>query len=330
MHPKLHCGHLFACLRYLCIAMGSLWLPTSSLWSQSTTKPLRSAPPNFESAQFDSVFYADPASMLRGELPQAQATRSVASGSPTSGNSAANNATPSSNAVDPQAWERLISPTAIEDLIKGSKLRLDKVVTTQPAFVAGGYAVARKEFSLQALLFAIIEKYPSEVRWKQSAPAARELMARVAANTKIGSQQVYSEAKNRMLDLGDLLSGTQLSYTAKSDVDWAQLIDRIPLMQLLEWAYQEHITTYSASPKAFEQDKELLQRYAELIAVLGKASLQEEMPDATDADYQEFAQQMIAAALEIQLAVKTGDAELARQASGRIGSSCTNCHDSFR
>lgn len=299
--------------------------------AQSDRRPTRVAAPKIDVSKSEGIFFSDARSTLQGSLPSRQAAMNT-SGSTTQAGGAGKSVESGSMQGEPDSdtFAKLISPASLEDLIKGSKLRLDRVVTTQPAFVGGGFAVARREFSLLALLFAIVEEYPEQVRWKSSAAAARELMARVAANTKIGSFQVYREAKNRMLDLGDLVSGTQLAHEAKSAADWSQLIDRAPLMQLLEWAHDEHVSIYSASQAAFDKENAALLRYAELIAVLGQASLQEEMPDATDADYQGFAKEMIAAALEVRLAVETSNAELARAASSRIGQSCQNCHDNFR
>lgn len=228
------------------------------------------------------------------------------------------------------AWHQLISPNSLEDLVKGSKLQLEQIVTTPAEFAGGGYDEARREFSLQALLFAIIETYPGDVRWKNSAGVARESFARVAANTKVGSRQVYDEAKKRVLDLTDLINGAPLSGNAKSEIEWSNLIDRVPVMQLLEWAQQDFVAPHSSDEAKFSANQEELQRYAELVAILGQISLQAEMPDADDKDYQALAQEMINQARQISLAVQTDNAELARQASGKLGQSCANCHDNFK
>jgi hypothetical protein len=230
-------------------------------------------------------------------------------------------------------WKELISPVSVEDLIKGSKLRLDKIVTSPNAFKGGGFVQARTEFSLQAVLFAIIEAYAGEVRWKSSAPLARQRFARVAANTKVGSDQVFAEAKARLLDLEDLIGGsplTAVNEASASDIDWSNLIDRVPLMQLLEWAHEQNLSKLVANEATFKDDSDAVLRYAELIAVLGKVSLAEEMPDASDDDYRALAQAMIAQATQVVIAAKTGNPEQARAAAAQIGQACTNCHDNYR
>jgi cytochrome c556 len=101
-------------------------------------------------------------------------------------------------------------------------------------------------------------------------------------------------------------------------------------MQLLEWAQQEHINTFVSSPENFKEHKEELQRFAELVAVFGKAAIMDDMPDANDADYRAIAEQMIQQASQVSLAVQTDNADLARQAAGQIGQACAKCHDGYR
>ncbi len=302
-------------------------------------KPERVEAPKFTAGQLNSVFFPDAVGQLKGQRPTSQvAAKPAASnmpGSTNAGNSSTNGTGSSSTGTnstgddDPMAWHNLISPTALEDLIKGSKLRLDKTITTPAAFAGGGFAVARKEFSMQALLFAIIETYPGDVRWKTSAPVARELLSRVAANTKVGSVQVHDEAKKRLLDLGDLTNGTQLSGKASSEVNWSTLIDHAPAMQLLEWAQKENIAPDVASPEVFAKNKDALQHYAELVAVLGKVLTVEEMPYVEEKEYVALANAMIEQAQQVRLAVKTDNADLARQSAAKLGQCCNNCHSSY-
>ena len=290
-------------------------------------KPDRVEAPKFEPGQMSSVFFPDAAGQLKGPRPTSQ---SAARTTTAKDAKPAVDASPGSTDADAMAWHNLISPGALEDLIKGSKLRLDKTITTPAAFAGGGFAVARKEFSMQALLFAIIETYPTDVRWKNSAAVARELMTRVAANTKVGSAQVHDEAKKRLLDLSDLTNGTQLTGKSSGEIEWAKLIDHAPAMQLLEWAQQETISPFTASGEAFAKNKDSLQHHAELVAVLGKVMTVAEMPFADEKEYVNLANEMIEQAKQVVLAVKTDNAELARQSAAKIGQSCTKCHDAFR
>lgn len=321
--------------------MSNLWLVTvasiipllsQNCFGQASRKPLRAEAPAFSTGQFESVFFEDPASQLNGSRPAfGKMAESTAANNSTKMNSSAP-ASEQPPSVDPQGWKELIAPNSLEDLIKAGKLRLDKIVTTPAAFKGGGFVDARTEFSLQALLFAIIESYPADVRWKSSSTEARQLFTRVAANTKIGSDQVFAEAKARLLDLNDLMGGTPLvaSKADAEEIDWSNLIDRVPLMHLLDWAHQENLSKLVASEAEFKNNGDAVQRYAELIAVLGKVALGEEMPDATDDDYATLAKAMMTQAKQVSLAVKTGNADIARSAAAQIGQTCTNCHDNFQ
>ena len=317
----------------LILGAGLIALSLSLSSAQAQRKPERVEAPKFTSGQLNNVFFPDAAGQLKGQRPALQAASKPAEGkTPAASTSVGGPDTDSASSgdSDPMAWHNLISPTALEDLIKGSKLRLDKTITTPAAFAGGGFAVARKEFSLQALLFAIIETYPGDVRWKSSAPVARELLSRIAANTKVGSAQVHDEAKKRLLDLGDLTNGSQLAGKASSEVNWSTLIDHAPAMQLLEWAQKENIAPDVASPELFAKNKEALQHYAELVAVLGKVLTVEEMPFADDKEYVILAKSMLEQAQQVRLAVKTDNADLARQSAAKLLQSCNACHETYK
>ncbi len=315
--------------------MWPLLLVVSSTFAtaqSSRRRPVRVEAPSFEPKQFEGIFFADPAAQLQGAPPAVGSLSPTQSSPGGPATLAGGSGASQSSAADRHGWHSLISATSLEDLLKASKLRLDRIVTTLTAFKGGGFVQARTEFSLQALLFAIIETYPGEVRWKNSAAETRQRMARVAANTKIGSDQVFTEAKARLLDLDDLLRGATLPGRREEtpEIDWSHLIDRVPLMQLLEWAQEENLNKLVASEGQFKDSSEEVKRYAELIGVLGRVALVEEMPDASDDDYVTLARAMTDAAQQVALAAQTGNAELARTAAGQIGQSCTNCHDSFR
>ncbi len=332
MHCSIFCWPL---------AIGTLACCGVTAFAQPSRRPVRVEAPSFTPQQFDGIFYPAPTRQLQGTppLPSSQNASQAANQVGNSPNSSAvtqpgmTAGTAATEGADPDHWRQTISPTSLEDLIKAGKLRLDKLLTTPTAFRGGGFVDARTEFSLQALLFAIIEKYPGEVRWKNSAAEARRRMTRVAANTKVGSDQVFAEAKARLLDLDDLIGGTALTGRAEDgegDVNWSTLIDRVPLMKLLEWAQDKNLNQLVANESQFQENTDAALRYAELIQVLAQIMLAEEMPDASDGDYTEMAHAMRDAAQQVALAAQTGNAELARSASGQIGQACIRCHDSFR
>ncbi|GIW97640.1 MAG: hypothetical protein KatS3mg111_0973 [Pirellulaceae bacterium] len=322
---------LFSCRRpMLAVLVYFVMTATSNcaaVYGQST--PIRIRPPQFDASRFQGIFYADVAEQLRGELPTEQARQMAIAPGAGEPSSSPDGGEPTGN-EDPFGWKKLIEPVVLEDLVKETKLRLDREITTPAAFSGGGFQVARREFSLLALLFAIIEHYPGEVRWKADAALARQRLTRAAANTKVGSIQTYREAKERLQDLDDLIRGSSLVGNAEGETDWSNLIDRVPVMQLLEWAYQQELSKLVANEASFTANADAVRRYAELVAVLGRILLAEDMPDATDADYQQFTEEMIEHARQVRLAVDIGNAEQARIEAAAIGQSCSSCHENFR
>ncbi len=110
-------------------------------------------------------------------------------------------------------------------------------------------------------MFAIIEEYPGDVRWKKSAALAR---AAFVASPQVAAAKAFQDAKERVQDLNDLFSGNALEGSAPPKLEWGNVIERVPLMQILEWAQGQYINPHSAGKEQFAQNKEELQRYAEI------------------------------------------------------------------
>lgn len=229
------------------------------------------------------------------------------------------------------AWSKIISPTTIEDEIKALKLSADQNITTPNKFAGGDYRTVRRDFSVLALLLGIVAEYDGEVRWKESAAAARDLFARTAANAKVGTSQVYNEAKQRRDQLNDLVNGTRIEgQNVEAKTKWGATIDRSPLMQKLELAFQGKVLPMTSSAATFKENKAELKHQAELIAAMAEVLKQEGMEDAGDSDYDGHCDKMKNAALEIVEAIKLDNQDAAAKAAGQISQSCSECHESYR
>ena len=289
--------------------MLSAILGGSTIAQRAVRKPDRVKPPEFQADEFAGVFFTDATSQLQG-------TASL--GAPDQGTEAAMAQT-TDEALEGQSlaqgndvWKQLISGSTIEDLVKESKSRVDGIITTPAKFASGGYAEARKEFTLLGSLMGIIAQYPEEIRWKNSAPYARTVFARMAANCKVGTQPVYNEAKLRQ------------------ETQWADTADRGPTMQILEWALRENLAPHTNNEDNFSNNLDEITKYAELVAVYGQILQFEGMTDADDETYAQYSAAMVSAAKETLKAVKSKDAELARTAVSKIDQSCNKCHETYR
>jgi hypothetical protein len=325
------------------IVVGIFWQSQFTA-AQPPKRPQRAAPPTFEAIKLEGIFYPDVRKALNGQFPadvDLQKSGLASQGPVSDANAAASlsAAMTSGQKTDSplqregltvQAWNELISATVLEDLIKESKQRLDRAITNPAAFSGGGFRDARREISLLSLLFAIIEEYPGEVRWKSSSPAVRAAMTQMATNIKAGSRQNFEQAQRLQQDLDDLLRGSPWRSEPKTAIVWENLIDPVPMMQVLDQTYRESVTQASANPEVFSRRQEDLLRAAELISVLAAVATFENMPNADDDIFRDLAMEMLIQAQRIRSAISQNDPEEARVASGQLGQACIQCHESFR
>lgn len=288
----------------------------------------RARAPQFSPADSQGVFFNELADAIRGTRPtirSLQDTASVTRSTESQLKTAADDG-PS----DLGRWAKLVSPNSLEDEVKRVRLHFDSLITTPGEFKSGGYQDARVDLSVLATLFAIIQDYDGDVRWRDQAATARDLIARAAANCKAGSTQVYNEARLRKQDLQDLVSGSSINGPdADPQNDWAMIADRVPLMQYAEQLL-EQLKDSSRNAAEINNRVDNITRTAELISVLGVVLRQQGMDDADDEDYQAHCQTMTQAGVVTATAVKRGDADSVRKAVGAIGQSCAGCHEEYR
>ena len=315
-------------------AKAGLWVfllgaaPLVLLAQSQHSPPRRVKPPRFDKSPVAGVFFENVLEHVSGERPAGGGARSaVAEVRQPQSPAFAGEAGPGGNGV----WPQLISATVLEDEVKSLKLAVDEAVTTPGRFQSQGFRAAHNDFAILAALFAIIAQYEGDVRWKEQAPAARDLFARAAANTTVGSAQVFNEARQRKQDLQDLVSGARLTVTpGDSSGDWSAVAERAALMRRLETAYQTNVTPIVNSSAGFSSRKSELLHEGQMIAALAEVLQQPGMMDADDDSYADFAEQMKQAALGVVEAARQENFEAARQAAGEISKSCSQCHELYR
>lgn len=306
--------------------------------SKGNRPQTRAELPKYKPSDIKGVFFDDifDGKTLLGERPANLAAAPAAGGGGKTGSGSAPAAVAGGGAAGGAAgggtWSKLIEATAIEDEIKSTKQQVDMTVTTPTDFAGKGYKEARRNFTVVAMMFGVISEYDGDVRWKSDAPAARDQFARTAANAKVGTQQVYNEAKLRKQDLEDILGGSGLSNKAQAEakVPWNQICDRSPLMQRLEQAVEPRIQQWTANKAEFNAKKAEILHEAQVVAVIGQVMLQEGMPDADGEEYKAFCDALRKGATDVIDAVKLNDDEKARQGVSVINKSCTTCHENYR
>ena len=287
----------------------------------------RAPKPKVDEEKMKAIFFADINDAFRGEAPTIASVRATAAAVAAVAAPAAASTGGDAAASGTDLWSSLISPQSLEDEVKRLKLEFDGVVTTPGAFNSGGYLDARLHLTVLASLFAVINQHSGEVRWKDQAAAARDLISRTAFNCKAGSTQVYNEAKLRKGDLQDLVAGSGLSSKdAEPETDWTMIADRSPLMEYAELVI-ESLEDGARDEGTIKKETDLVKRNSELIAVLGEILAQEGMDDADDDDYAKLSRDMSDDGKAVTAALGRGDLEAVRLGVSKIRQKCDACHE---
>lgn len=287
----------------------------------------RAPAPKFSAKSTQGIFFDSVKDAIRGERPTLESLRKKKAVATMS-----TDATPDGGDADTGKgpWDKLISATSIEDEIKRVKLHYDSVVTQPGPFKSGGYEEARLDLMVMSSLFAIISEYGGDVRWKEDAAVARDLLGRTAFNCNAGTTQVFNEARARKDDLQDLVSGTGLrDGKAQESSDWASIADRSPMMEYAE-ILKEQLRGATSNADDVKAEPNDVRRPAELIAVLGKILVQEGMDDADDADYTAFSMAMTKASRDVIKGLELDDYDAIGKAVGAVTQSCDDCHGTYR
>lgn len=324
-------NRLTACLTILAIALFVLVIGNSA-WAQTKGSSKRVRRVQLPKLATDTdVFFNDAfKEALVGERPADLGKSAAVVKSNPGGNAGTPAATTGGGGG--AGWAAIISSQAIEDEIKALKLKVDGAITTPSEFKGKGYRLVRRDFSMLAMLFAIAGEYDGDVRWKKSAPAARDTFARTAANAKVGTDQVFAEAKLRKTELGDLVGGSDPFGGKESDAKatWNTVCDRAPLMQYLEDVYEPSLKPSLNDKGQFTANIDKVAHEAEVFAAIAAAIAKEGMEDADSAEYKAFCQTLEKASRDIVEACKVKNYEAASSAGTVIGKACTECHELFR
>jgi hypothetical protein len=312
-------------LVFVATVVMSLALP--ALTQTKASKAVKRAqPPKFDRTD---AFYADAFKEgLVGQRPTnlSQAAATAAAGNPSSSSGSGATGVPGSG------WASLITATTLEDEVKALKLQIDQTITTPSDFAGKGYKAARRDFTMLAMLFGIAGEYESDVRWKKEAPAARNMLARTAANAKVGTSQVFQEAKLRKEELTDLLGGGGPFAGKEADfkATWKDVCGRAPLMQHLNVVWEPKLKPMLADQGQFTANAARIQHDAQIISAVGEVLAKEGMVDAESDEYKAFCFKLRDGAKAIVEAVKLKNFEAAASGSATITKACADCHDNYR
>lgn len=304
----------------LAVAAGGQQLPTGSR-EGSSGQPRPAFGPEIDGVFFPDAFEAagpgEPG-LVRAKPGSAEMTSTE---------------TTASGADEASTWKSLVSRGTLEDEVKGLGPALTAATVSAGQFKSRGYRTARQDFSLLAVLFGVIAQHDDEVRWQADAAGLRELFARAAASSRVGSDQTFTEAQARSRDLADLIRGSSVAVpTANAELEsgWQSVADRPPLMARMEVGLRERISPWVAQQAEFETQQRRLLHEAQLLAVLARVIQDESYEFADDELYQGYLQELQQASRALIEAIEREQLDEAQRAAAAIGQSCDDCHGDFR
>lgn len=313
-----------SCFLPCCLILG-MFVPPSSAQDE---KPKRARLPDWKTFPSD-IFFKD--AFKEGLVGERPATLGGTKAKPSDKNETSDQDAQSSETTG-VIWSNYVSAQTLEDEVKSLQIDLQKSVTTPGKFSGGGYRDVRRQFTELATLFAVIGNFDRQVRWKESAPLARDLFARAAANAKVTSKQAFNDAKQRKIDLEELVRGGSIvsKRPAEKKNDWSKICDRGPLMQRFTGCFDEGLLVWTANENDFKKNAANIRREAELLKMFAHVLTREGMEDAGDDDYDTYSRQLGKAAEDVLQALRNDDAQAARKATSSVGKSCTDCHEDYR
>ncbi|HEY2883237.1 MAG TPA: cytochrome c [Pirellulales bacterium] len=297
---------------------------------QSASGPKRAAPPTQWESRVTDTFFGDARTALSGERPAGLSLTASSKKAGGTGSGAATGEAGGDKAGGGD-WSKQISADTLQDEVKTLAPSLAEAVKNQQGWSAGAKK-ARLTLSELAALFAIMNEYDGDVKWKAQAAAARDLFAKAGYNCKAATDQTFRGAKTCSDDLQNLLRGETIPAPANVDpkTDWSKVSNLAPLMTRLELAQRDRISAAMANAGDFKKNAAQLAHESELITAFAEVISRPGMENAEDEKFRGYAQALQKSAAEVRQAVSAGNYDAARTAAGTMSKACANCHGDFR
>ena len=296
----------------------------ATLWAADTR---RAAPPKFDPATVNDIFFPDARKQLGPGGPPVPGAANVV-GAPQAGpGGTPAAATGSGGATDGNAWSALVSADTLESEIKAQPAHIDA------ALKAGDPRKAvRMVITHLAALYGVIYRYDGDVRWKADSQPLRDNFARAGNNLKAWTDSQKKQVAKLKTDLTDLIQGNPPQLTAGLDGEapWLEIADRPPIMHRLEVGQGERLNAWTKDAAAVKANTDAIIREGEIMAMLGKIIQDKSYEFADDATYLGFAKELEQQARTAVECAKKGDAAGASSAVSKMQKACDDCHGGFR
>ncbi len=292
-------------------------------WAQSHRKPPNKRPPKKWDQSLLDVFFKDIRSEVGpgqpGTAPRMTASNNASGASGTG----ANTGNPSSGF----AWSSITSTETLEDEIKKIVLDLEETVESPGRFKSGRHNDARRMFSVAAVMFAVIDEYDTDVRFKENAAGLRDATAKAGVNCKVNTDAAYNDARGKFEQLQEIIRGANVEVAVPEEsLPYSEVAEYGPIMQRIEKGFLEIVQPGVSSTAEFRDKKEQLLHEAEMMAIFARVINDESYGYSSIDTFKEMADELQAQSLALAAAAKNNDLDAAQSAVGAIDQACTKCH----
>ena len=230
---------------------------------------------------------------------------------------------------DMSGWGAVISAEDLRDEIKRSRNVMAAAVGTVAAFNRMREELPGEAATLAAMA-QITADHPGRVPWKDYADAVRTLAVRVGEASSSRGRSARDEARASFDPLDSILGGNPPPDNAVAEFDRVLDADRATLMHRMETALK-YLQQEAPDAAAMADNGGDLARQAAVLGALSRFTAHEAYDNASEADYQQWANDLTAAARDAAAAAReTKDYTAYRAAVDRAAATCSACHRAYR
>jgi hypothetical protein len=270
------------------------------------------AQPPVWSDEIKSLFFDDARTALSGEPPTPGATDEPAT----------------AEASPEKVWAELIDAETLMSVIRETHNQVGAAARNQPKFKAGVHLECRRDMTLMGTLFGVVQKYPGEIRWKESAPRLEQLCLHAAEACLQGTDESHAILVEALAQVLEVFRGQAITVVEVSE---EQLTPEFaPLMQSMEEIAEATLPVYLGKQVEFGKNADAAARKAAVLAVLSQVIRAEEFGFADDETYQGHADTLRDAAQQLQKAALANEFQQSVDAAAAIGNACAKCHADYR
>lgn len=235
----------------------------------------------------------------------------------------------SQTAVPGIDWGSVVPIEVLDAEAKQLRNRLSASLQTVATFNANTKGI-ETDGSVLALLAAIVERHPQQLRWSEQARFVRQLAYDIYLNATgkgRGPFQSTKEPFEKIVTIWD--GGPPPEIEAARDAPLGEVGDRARVMQRIDSSYHWLRSDINTETR-IKEERENVIRESTVLAALALALSDPSFDDADREDYQALLRRFIDGQLGMATAARTGQFAEFEAARDQVQKSCDACHQEFR